>query len=94
LNWIESNVESGRSEPYNMEKVVEKDSQSKYITANSGYREKIARKLGGSTSTDKMKPVYLGGGITSAKNFLLPIVEEGRIDGLRRRFGGSIDLRE
>lgn len=50
--------------------------------------------MGGSTSTDKMKPVYLGGGITSAKSFLLPIVEEGRIDGLRRRFGGSIDLRE
>ena len=26
LNWIESNVETGRSEPYNMETVVQKDS--------------------------------------------------------------------
>ena len=77
-----------------MESVVQKDSKNKYINVNSGYRERIAKKLGGSTSTDKMKPVFIGGGISSAKNFLLPIVEEGRIDGLRRRFGGSIDLRE
>ena len=77
-----------------METVVQKDSKNKYINANSDYREKIAKKLGGSSSTEKMKPVYIGGGISSAKNFLLPIVEEGAIDGLRKRFGGSIDLRE
>ena len=39
-----------------------------------------------------MKPVYIGGGLSSAKNFLLPIIEEGAINDLRRRFGGTIDL--
>jgi hypothetical protein len=44
-----------------------------------------------------MKPVYIGGGLSSAKNFLLPIIEEGtltkeKIDNQRRKFGGKIDL--
>lgn len=49
-----------------METVVQKDSNNKYTNANSNYREKIAKKLGGSSSTEKMKPVYIGGGISSA----------------------------
>ena len=63
LDWIESNVESGRSEPYNMEIVLQKDSQSKYPHTNDAYREKIARRLGGSSSVEKMKPVFTGGGL-------------------------------
>lgn len=41
-----------------------------------------------------MKPVYTGGGLQSAKNFLLPIIEEGAIENLRKKFGGTIDIYE
>jgi hypothetical protein len=31
-----------------------------------------------------MAPVYLGGGLKSSKKFLLPIVEEGVINNMRK----------
>ena len=46
LNWIESNVESGRSEASNMEQIIQRDTNEGYSNTNNAHRAKILRKLG------------------------------------------------
>ena len=87
LNWIESNVESGRSEASNMEQIIQRDTNENYPNTNNEHRARITRKLGNRNQT-----VFMGG--KSSKSFLLPIVEEGTINNIRKRFGTIIDAEE
>lgn len=87
LNWIESNLESGRSETQNMEKMINHDVNKKYIADNEFYRLKMLKKLG---SKDSTKPVFIGGAPSNSARFLLPHVESGQLDQLRSRFHKSL----
>ena len=87
LNWIESNLESGRSETQNMENMINHDVNKKYIADNEFYREKILQKLG---SKDSTRPVFIGGAPTGSARFLLPHVESGQLFQLRSRFHTSL----
>jgi hypothetical protein len=65
-----------------MESLLQNDTNEIYQNTNNEYRSRIARKLGGKTS-DKMAPVFMGGGLKSSTSFLLPIVENGVINNIR-----------
>ena len=55
LNWIENNIETGRSEPQNMEKIVATDIKKNYRNTNDEYWDNVSKRLGTGNS---IKPVY------------------------------------
>lgn len=77
-----------------MESIIQKDTNEVYQNTNNEYRARIARKLGGKSTQENMAPVYMGGGLKNSNSFLLPIVEEGVINNVRKRFGSIIDQTE
>ena len=90
LNWIESNLESGRSETYNMESVINQDVNKQYQNDNAPYRERILKKFG--SKADGMAPVFIGGASNDSARFLLPKVEGGGLDRLRNRLANTLGL--
>ena len=90
LNWIENNIENGRSETHNMESVIDHDLNSKYKTINEDYRQKILKKFG--SKAEGTAPVYLGGGLKGSGHFLLPKIRSEKYVELRNRFGNVLDL--
>lgn len=87
LDWIDHNLESGRSETHNMENLISHDVNQKYTVDNQNYRDKILKKLG---SQDSCKPVFIGGAPSDSSRFLLPRVENGKLEKLRSRFQNSL----
>ena len=71
-----------------MEQIIHRDANENYPNTNNEHRARIMKKLG----VTRNQPVYLGG--KSSKSFLLPIVEEGAINNIRKRFGSIIDAEE
>ena len=45
LNWIENNIERGRSEAENLKAVIDSDLDIGSVTCNAEYRAKIARRF-------------------------------------------------
>lgn len=90
LNWIESNLESGRSETYNMESVINQDVNKQYQNDNAPYRERILKRFG--SKADGMAPVFIGGASNDSARFLLPKVEGGGLDRLRSRLANTLGL--
>ena len=77
-----------------MEMMVVRDTQEIYENLNNEYREKISRKLGGKSTSEKLAPVFIGGNLKNSSSFLLPIVEEGVINNVRSRFKSIVDPEE
>lgn len=69
LNWIETTLENGKAEIYNMEKLVDFDVNQKYKNINLEFRNKIMKKFsvftGGKNSLDSMSPVFFSRGLNS-----------------------------
>ena len=45
LNWLESNIETGRSQPGNLRNAIETDMDKTYAASNAEHRNRIMRRF-------------------------------------------------
>lgn len=87
LNMLDSNLNSGRTESYNTNLILQKDINEEYPMINDSYRLKIQERMGRNT---KIAPVFSGGDLKD--KFLLPIIESDLLRKQKKKFEQSFDL--